>query len=370
MKTLLLLAGLSCSLASPSKDARALFSVVQFPNDACTASSGLIGTCLTSTECTSATGTASGDCAAGFGVCCLVTSATCETSTAISSNNTYLRNPSYPSAYPTSTTAKTCSYKISKAASSVCQLRLDYQLLELGQTAATGACTDSLTATTTADNSASTSYPAVCGTSSGHHMYVHLGSSSETASATVTVSLAASSASAKWNILVRQIDCATKYTAPEGCAMWLTGVTGSWSMYGYVEGTTSTEHPMNQNYQVCIRREEGYCSIRHAAYSSTSFSLSTGANAAATTGFRGSTACYTDFLTIPGGSLDGNGGSTVATTSMDRYCGLFLGWSPAATTPQPIISKVLPFSVGVRTDNTAGSGTPYGASLTYQQLPC
>ena len=39
-------------------------------------------------------------------------------------------------------------------------------------------------------------------------------------------------------------------------------------------------------------------------------------------------------------------------------------WPPAPP------AKVLPFSVGVRTDNTAGSGTPYGASLTYQQLPC
>ena len=50
--------GLAASAAavptnSSLKEPRALFSVVQFPNDACTASNGLIGTCLTSTECTS-----------------------------------------------------------------------------------------------------------------------------------------------------------------------------------------------------------------------------------------------------------------------------------------------------------------------------
>ena len=82
-----------------------------------------------------------------------VYSATCTTSTEVSQNNTYLRNPSYPSAYPTSTTTTTCGYKISKAASTVCQLRLDYETLVLGQTAATGVCTDSIATTTTADNS-------------------------------------------------------------------------------------------------------------------------------------------------------------------------------------------------------------------------
>ena len=117
-------------------------------------------------------------------------------------------------------------------------------------------------------------------------MYVFLGSSSETASTTITVSLAASSASAKWNVLVihfinfspmpfllffcssppptlflfcssppfllqvRQIDCGTSYAAPEGCTMYLTGANGAWSTYGYT-GTTTTEHPQTQSYQVC-----------------------------------------------------------------------------------------------------------------------
>merc|ERR1711936_460652 len=127
MKIFILL-GLGASIAavptnSSYKESRALFSVVKFPNDACTATNGLIGTCLTSTECTSRSGTSGGNCAAGFGVCCLVYTASCTTLTEVSQNNTYLRNPSYPSAYPTSTSTTTCGYKISKAASTVCQLR-------------------------------------------------------------------------------------------------------------------------------------------------------------------------------------------------------------------------------------------------------
>ena len=49
-----------------------LFSVVHFKNKECTATSGLTGTCYSSTDCSDNGGTASGNCAAGFGVCCVV----------------------------------------------------------------------------------------------------------------------------------------------------------------------------------------------------------------------------------------------------------------------------------------------------------
>merc|ERR1712241_403813 len=117
-----------------------LFSVVQFPNDECTSSSDstTMGTCLTSSECTSRSGTASGTCAAGFGVCCVVSTNTCGAS--LSSNITYIRNPGYPSSY-TPSSAGTCSFTINKAADDICQLRLDFQTMS-GYTATTaGACT-------------------------------------------------------------------------------------------------------------------------------------------------------------------------------------------------------------------------------------
>ena len=63
-------------------------------------------------------------------------------------------------------------------------------------------------------------------------MYIDLGRTAAT-TATLKVDLAASSASAKWNILTRQIECDTRWTAPDGCTMWLTGVSNSWSMYGF-----------------------------------------------------------------------------------------------------------------------------------------
>ncbi|XP_059089510.1 uncharacterized protein LOC131885470 [Tigriopus californicus] len=50
-----------------------IFNIVTFKNDVCTTTGtgNLQGTCLTSTECTAKGGSSSGNCAAGFGVCCL-----------------------------------------------------------------------------------------------------------------------------------------------------------------------------------------------------------------------------------------------------------------------------------------------------------
>ena len=85
-----------------------LFSIVQFPNQACTSASSTttFGTCFTSSECSTAGGTADGNCAAGFGVCCklnqirlcqtnfvvlgVISTATCGTT--LSSNTSYVRN--------------------------------------------------------------------------------------------------------------------------------------------------------------------------------------------------------------------------------------------------------------------------------------
>ena len=99
-----------------------LFSVVQFPNEACTSSSSstTTGTCYTTSECTTRSGTADGSCAAGFGVCCVITSSTCGTT--LSANITYIRNPGYPSAL-TPTTTGSCSFTIDKVSEDICQLR-------------------------------------------------------------------------------------------------------------------------------------------------------------------------------------------------------------------------------------------------------
>merc|ERR1712051_214228 len=111
-----------------------LFSIVQFPNQQCTGSSSTstYGTCYTSSECSSAGGSADGNCAAGFGVCCVIYASTCGTS--ISTNTTYIRNPNYPSSYTPSTT--------NKVQDDICQLRLAFQSFSgLATSTTAGTCT-------------------------------------------------------------------------------------------------------------------------------------------------------------------------------------------------------------------------------------
>merc|ERR1719430_2068387 len=156
-----------------------LFSIVQFPNEACASTSGTCsnGTCFTSSECSSKGGTAQGNCAAGFGVCCIFSvSATAST---ISENCTYIVNPSYPSNYAPTSTPATVSYTISKSQSDVCRIRLDYDLFvlttPLAAAADQGQCSpDVFKITTTAESiapsvSTYSGYPALCGTNTGLH---------------------------------------------------------------------------------------------------------------------------------------------------------------------------------------------------------
>ena len=106
-----------------------MFSIVQFPNQQCTgaSSSSTYGTCYTSSECSAKGGSADGNCAAGFGVCCVIYSTTCGTS--ISTNTTYIRNPGYPSSY-TPTSSGTCTFTINKCSDNICQLREGLKIIQ------------------------------------------------------------------------------------------------------------------------------------------------------------------------------------------------------------------------------------------------
>ena len=47
-----------------------VFEIVRFNNDACTGDDGKMGVCYTAAQCTEKGGSATGNCAMGFGVCC------------------------------------------------------------------------------------------------------------------------------------------------------------------------------------------------------------------------------------------------------------------------------------------------------------
>merc|ERR1719410_929611 len=239
-----------------------LFSVVQFPNDECTStsSSTTIGTCFTSSECSSKSGTAEGNCAAGFGVCCVISTTTCGST--ITTNTSYIRNPGYPSSYTPSTTG-TCSYTIKKVSDDICQLRLDFQQFDGFVVANTGACTDTFAAT----GQTGKNPPTICGTNTGYHMYVEFGTTStDTVTLTNTWATGGLTTAKNYNILARQIPCTADYKAPADCVQYYTGVSGNVQNYNFNLGPYLND----QEYNNCIRTEKGYCSIQWKESSSTS----------------------------------------------------------------------------------------------------
>ena len=82
--------------------------LTMFPNDGCSAeSSGLVGVCLSGSECAAMTGgRAEGSCASGFGVCCVSSVTGCGASVVV--NSTHLQNPGYSGA--TTEAGQTLSY--------------------------------------------------------------------------------------------------------------------------------------------------------------------------------------------------------------------------------------------------------------------
>jgi len=263
-----------------------LFSVVTFKNEECTSeltggSGGArAGTCQTSTECSDMKGTKSGNCAAGFGVCCVILSNTGATA-AISHNRTYIRNSEY-SAVTTSTTKVDISYTISKMSSDICQLRLDFVDFVIAgpansdetilSTSLTHCTHDYMTIT----NGGGAEIPTICGANTGEHLYIDMGSGS--ADTTVIRLITAASittltpaiAKRLWDIKTSQIECFAAYRAPEGCHRYMTTDIGKIISYNFMrDGTTAPGANIqntgvelaSQNIKTCIRRNKGMCCV-------------------------------------------------------------------------------------------------------------
>jgi len=379
----LVLAALTLSLASqppPSatKDERAgkvfsLFSIVQFPNQQCTASSSTttFGTCYTSSECTSKGGSGDGNCAAGFGICCVFYSTTC--GTAISTNTTYVRNPGYPSSY-TASSASTCTFTFNKVSADICQLRLDFQTFSGFVTATTvGLCNDHMAMSGQTGVNPPSNF---CGTNTGYHMYTEFGATA-TDSITMTLTYGSSglTTAKTFNILARQISCTASYKAPTDCTQYFTGVAGNVQNYGYGQFLGS------QYYTNCIRTEKGYCAIQWKQSSTTSpdpfgilgtTSTLIGAGGRGPPAPAGVTICTTGFVAIPDLSMDGISAIPVplGIQAFQSYmCGAAFGIEgQASTTSAALISRKQPFILGVYSSTAAQPGT--GFNLDYTQLPC
>lgn len=258
-----------------------LFSVVTFKNEECTSETSFTGgavkgTCYSTTECSDKAGTASGNCASGFGVCCTFVS-NIGTAT-ISENRTYLQSLLFP-AIETSVAAIT--YTINKMQEDICQIRLDFDTFAIAGPSATDetgyaattytTCSDMMTTTLTSN----AIVPILCGQLKGLHIYLDVGmDAANTAQLALTFAANPTAATAfrSWRIKTAQIPCWAAYRAPHGCHQYLYG-----SSFGQIwspnfrtgpstnQGTAANNNPnyavdlAGLDLKICIRREKGMC---------------------------------------------------------------------------------------------------------------
>ncbi|XP_059086835.1 uncharacterized protein LOC131883389 [Tigriopus californicus] len=339
-----------------------LFNIITFEQTTCNllSDSTLQGTCLTTSECVSQGGTVDGNCAAGFGSCCLFEIKS-NTGT-ITKNCTYIQNPEYPSTSPPS---QESAFTFSRIAENLCQIRLDFENFESAQppsapTLLHGDCAtsgDFLTITSPTQSSP----PVTCGTLTGQHMYFETGDSGTAGIAEITYG--ASPAMRTFKIKVTFYECDNLNKAPADCVQYITGQNGQFESYNFQGGQLIN----NQNYVTCIRREEGYCTIQYSEASSTTspaFDL-----------------YEDDGFIVPGdprnAKIDATTCPTVVqfgstATGSGSHCGGVLNTVLDSNTPGSVIGTSSPFRVTTIFGDMLGipDGPVAGYSLQYAQIPC
>jgi len=377
-----------------------IFNVVKFNNDVCNADNQQMnGTCYTAEECASRDGVASGSCAEGYGVCCIIT-VSCGGST--SENCTYLSQAA-------STTPNTdsddlnqqCSYSICPRTSTVNRIRLDLMMFMIAgptePTALDGTAAGTEDASRalgqcTGDTFQAGNSPVICGANDGQHMIVDSDGSS---CVTALFTFGGGTVNRRYTIHVIQYESTNEMGGPPGCLQFFTGATGLVQTFNWQTATTSV-HLASQSYDVCVRKMIGMCVI---CWSPETTGVFNAAPAIAVTGSfgvnngpstddnpksgAGPTDCAiaartaanpiedsNDFIIIPSGKTNGNnnqevlpGGAlnqaTVAAGAIgeDIFCGRYLNQAGSATEDGSVCSRVTPFRLGVRFDDQEATGT-------------
>ena len=171
--------------------------------------------------------------------------------------------------------------------------------------AAIGACT---TDSFTISSPGHVGSPLICGLNSGQHMIID---SSGNACQEINVNIGASATTTRsWDIYVTQYTCGQEDEAgPRGCLQYFKDTTGTVKSFNFNPSNTaaaaidtSTTHLQNQHYDICVRREAGYCYICYIPFNSIAGGASYGVgfaaadNAAAKSA--GGTRCMDDYIAV------------------------------------------------------------------------
>jgi len=395
--TLSLLFVASVAKALPYREGKAfsLFSVVSFPNEECftTMNPPMVGQCVTAEECTGSEGSASGNCASGFGVCCFrIVEATEDTQTVpVNNDHTHIQNDGYPTPVGAiaNKPAGDLTFQISGDAS-ICRIRLDFIDAVFTQPIGVAGQNDGVCGGATGDSltvmvpgGLNPGFTSLCGTLTGQHIY--LPTSGANPGLEVNIATGTNNFARRWKILVRRLRC-NDPDLPQShdCLQYFTGLTGQiTSLNGGFDGQMMLR---NLDYNICIRPGANMCALTliEAGGDIDSFSLQSD-NAGANTGAGNSvtgrdagtaaTKCAVEGILIP--NAVGAGLELMFGTPTNAFPPLFCGGNlnnvDAQATSSPVLALDLiggnTFEIGVMADNQ-GSAANTGFNLIYRQSTC
>ncbi|EDV99383.1 uncharacterized protein LOC6566711 [Drosophila grimshawi] len=246
-----------------------------------------LGNCFNAYECRKKGGQAKGECAMGFGVCCVFV-ATCNGT--ISNNLTYIVSPAFPSFMPSNFTG--CQLRVKLMSEEISQLRLDFNHFSLGQpNRRTGVCDGDIFNISGGPSGNFT----LCGQNNGQHLYYDVGVrplprqsvlygslrppiSSNTSSTNgnfvdqlinININLSTRFLPIRlWEIRLSQIPFSQR--APTGCLQYHSGVEGIMQTFNFAD---NGRHLANQHYRICVRQETDMCSIMYQPCDEQSFRI-------------------------------------------------------------------------------------------------
>jgi len=363
-----------------------LFSVLKWKNTGCQSVSdvNLQGVCYTKQECDDLGGEEDGNCAAGFGTCCIVRvkGTTDNRGGTVTQNCSYIENVDFPAAEAATSTN---TYTITKCSSEICQIRLDFIMGNFAQpVAGTGVCTNRDTVTITPGGTGAV--PVLCGDITGQHLYFDAGVTNAAGTVAIVTNAANAAGGTKsWRIKVSQIECDSTTRAPNGCLQYFLENTNTIQTFNW-DGETARAGADGgllsaQDYRACIRQNAGMCSIQWAESVVTGtadafdFNVITAANAAKaqhTIAQCSDGTAGKSYVQIPGASISNN-------PTLDTFCGSKLSnfadiiaatglAANGAIQSGAVIATGVPFEI--RFVSIGAANAEAGASLVATQIPC
>merc|ERR1711962_317403 len=346
-----------------------LFSVVNFRNDECpgvvgNVATGLLGTCVSADECSSANGIKQGNCAAGFGVCCIYRTTACTAT--ITRNGTYVANPAFPAA-EANTAVLNCVTTVDVSAE-ICQLKLTFGDATVltpgaGGDVTAGAGRSNLAAEWGADNNP----PRVSGTLTGQHMYVHR---EGTTDPMITITKPTGVPNNEWNVRVEMIECNSPWKAPVLCTQYHKANSGV--IRSYNQQCTTPVLPLaaagnmelqSQFNRICIRKNAGRSQVMYNVNPQFEVGLDAlAADATLESGVGTTTALNALGCQSVAGPVQGS----VTFIGGNVHCGERLAPTGGQTANAPIIQEGAPF--GLTHITTAVASNTRGFCIMYTQM--